>query len=41
VEYRDVFSADVQLQWEATMHYSRLLEAREKMLETPGAAEAL
>ena len=41
VEYRDVFSADVQLQWEATLHYSRLLEAREKMLERPGSAEAL
>ena len=32
VEFRDVFSSEVQLQWEATLHYSRLLKERERLL---------
>ena len=33
VQYSHVFSGDLQLQWEATTHYSQLLEAREALLE--------
>ena len=40
VEYRDVFSADVQLQSGRPL-CTTVLEAREKMLERPGSAEAL
>ena len=39
VQYSHVFSGDLQLQWEATTHYSQLLEAREALLE--GAATDL
>ena len=39
VQYSHVFSGDLQLQWEATTHYSQLLEEREALLE--GAATDL
>ena len=37
VQYRDVFSSEVQLQWEATLLYSRLLKERERLLEVAAA----